>query len=90
MREKLVNEQIARDAEHAAELTRHIDETAQLAAALAKLEATEDQLRTLQATLIAEKVARTQIENEAKENAENMRECRDELASAVAGSSPGS
>lgn len=51
--------------------------------AWAKLEATEEQLRTLQATLIAERVARTQVEQQAQTTADDMRDYRHELASAV-------
>lgn len=83
MRNRLEQEVDARDHKHADELSRQLHETSDLAATLAKLETAEDQLRTLQATLIAERVARTQIERENDTTAEDMKDCRNELASAV-------
>jgi hypothetical protein len=50
---------------------------------LARLEASELQLRDLQATLIAERVARTQIEKQAHERAENLKDYQHELTEAV-------
>lgn len=67
MRDRLVNEQA----------------NPGLVTALAKLEASEEQLRSLQATLIAERVARTQIEQQAQTAVDDMRDYRHELASAV-------
>lgn len=67
MRDRLVNEQA----------------NPTLVSALAKLEASEEQLRSLQATLIAERVARTQVEQQAQMGADDLREYRHELASAV-------
>ncbi len=83
MRERLLNDAAARDRGNAEELTRQIHETSDLTSTLAKLETAEDQLRTLQANLIAERVARTQIERENDTTSEDMRDCRNELASAV-------
>lgn len=67
MRDRLVNEQA----------------NPTLVSALAKLEASEEQLRTLNATLIAERVARTQMEQQAQTAADDMRDYRHELSSAV-------
>ena len=83
MRERLLATQAEEDAIKAAELNNHLQDTAKLASTLAKLESTEEQLRTLQATLIAERVVRSQIQQKASEDEENMRDCREELASAV-------
>lgn len=54
-----------------------------LITALANLQASQSQLRDLQATLIAERVARTQIEQQAATTASDMVDYRHELASAV-------
>jgi len=83
MRNRLMNAAAADDRDHAVELDRRLHDTSDLAAALAKLGSGEDQLRTLQATLIAERVARTQIEQENDLTSEDMRDCRNELAGAV-------
>lgn len=50
---------------------------------LARLQAAELQLRELQATLIAERVARSQIEKTAQDRAENLAEYRHEFSEAV-------
>ena len=83
MRDRLLNAAAAHDRDHTDELSRQLHETSDLVAALSKLGTTEDQLRTLQATLIAERVARTQIERENDMTTEDMRDCRNELAGAV-------
>ena len=83
MRDRLLSEAANEKAVQAATVNRKLDETARLAAALAKLESTQTQLRTLQATLIAEKVARTQLQERADVEAGDMKECRDELAAAI-------
>ena len=83
MRERLLHEQALAQAAGTQEISSHVNETARLAAALTRLESTEEQLRTLQATLISERVARTQIQRDASANAEDVRDCREELASAV-------
>lgn len=83
MRERLLQEQALAQATHAQEVSAHLNDTARLASALTKLELAEEQLRTLQATLIAERVARTQIQRDASANADDVRDCREELASAV-------
>ncbi len=82
MRDRLLNASAARDRDNADELTRKLHETSDLAATLAKLETAEDQLRALQATLIAERVARLQIERENDLSSGDMKDCR-ELAGAV-------
>lgn len=83
MRDRLLRQQASREELAAAALRQQLDETSQLAATVAKLEVAEDQLRTLQATLIAERVARTQIEREVELRSDDMSGCRNELASAV-------
>ena len=65
------------------QLKKQFSNTAELAATLVKLERAEEQLRSLQATLIAEQVARTQIEREADQGREDNQDCKDELAKAV-------
>lgn len=62
---------------------KQITEAAELASALAKLEAAENQIRDLQAKVIAEKVARDQLERTSGMSDESMRDCKNELASAV-------
>jgi hypothetical protein len=83
LRDRLLQVQAQQDAEANASVNQHMTEASRLAAALAKLENAEDQLRNLQATLIAERVARTQVERDASSSTDSMRECRNELASAV-------
>lgn len=61
----------------------HITEAAELAAARARLEAAENQIRTLQAKVIAEKVARDQLERSSGMDNETMRDCKNELESAI-------
>jgi hypothetical protein len=83
MRDRLLAEHAAQEqAEHEA-INHQIQETSRLAGTLAKLEAAEEQLRTMQATLIAERVARTQKEQEAARVNEDARDCKVELAGAV-------
>jgi hypothetical protein len=83
MRHRLLAQQAAQEQLHNDAITRKLHETGKLAGTLAKLEAAEDQLRTLQATLIAERVARTQKEQEVEIFQEDVRDCKTELASAV-------
>lgn len=83
MRDKLLDAQAAQQAAQTAELAAQIDEAARLASALTKLQSTEEQLRTLQATLIAERVARSQCERDASLYEHNIRDVKEELASAV-------
>ena len=83
MRERILFKRAAEDAAHDATIIRQLDETSRLAATLAKLEATEDQLRQAQATLIAERVARTHLEGEWAQRDEDVRDTRDELTRAV-------
>ena len=83
MRERLLEEQAFTHAARTQELTAQLNDTARLASALTRLQTTEEQLRTLQATLIAERVARTQIQRDASSRAEDVRDYREELASAV-------
>lgn len=64
-------------------LHKQITDAAELAAAVAKLEAAEEQIRDLQARVIAEKVARDQLERTSGMSDESMRDCKNELASAV-------
>jgi septation ring formation regulator EzrA len=83
MRDRLLNAVAARDHAQADEISRHLHDATHLAAALAKLQTSEEQLRTLQATLIAERVARSQVEQRVETESDAMKECRNELASAV-------
>ena len=83
MRNRLLAAQASKAANHDAGLLQSLGQAASLAAAIAKLESTEDQLRQAQATLIAERVARTQIEVERSKSEENVKEARDELARAI-------
>lgn len=54
-----------------------------LVTTMARLEASEAQMRDLQATLIAERVARTQLERQAQQRLDDMRDYRHELSGAV-------
>jgi hypothetical protein len=83
MRDRLLAEQDAQEALDAHQLHQRLLETAQLASTLTKLEHAEDQLRTLQATLIAERVKRVQLQEKADKEEDDMRQCRDELANAI-------
>ncbi|RXK36434.1 hypothetical protein M231_06278 [Tremella mesenterica] len=83
MRDRLIQTAEEREQAKHSELHRQLDETAKLAAALAKLETAEQQLRGLQATLIAERVARSQIEQEAETSMNHMHDCSRELGAAV-------
>lgn len=62
---------------------KQISDAAELAAAMAKLEVAEEQIRDLQARVIAEKVARDQLERTSGMSDESMRDCKNELAGAV-------
>jgi len=79
MRDRLQSEAIEQHANHEAE----IQTSTHLATTLTKLEQAESQLRTLQATLIAERVARTQIVRQVEEKEDRMRNYKLELAAAV-------
>lgn len=83
MRERLLNTQARQGNTHDEELARQFEETSRLAATLTKLESAEKQLRHLQATLIAEQVARTQIEQDRETRADDLKDCKNELAGAV-------
>jgi hypothetical protein len=83
MRNKLLDEQAAQEAARTAELAAQLGDAARLASALTKLESTEEQLRTLQATLIAERVVRSQKERDASLYEHDVRDIKEELASAV-------
>ncbi|ORX39872.1 hypothetical protein BD324DRAFT_678956 [Kockovaella imperatae] len=83
MRERLLKEAELQHHTNDDQIQKQLASTAELAATLVKLEKAEEQLRTLQATLFAEQVARTQIEREAEQSREDMKDCKDELASAI-------
>lgn len=83
MRDRLIHNKQAQEAHEAAAINAHIADASTLAAALTKLEVTQDQLRTLQATLIAERVARTQMERRSHEGEDDVRDVKNELAGAV-------
>ncbi|WWC61136.1 uncharacterized protein I303_103715 [Kwoniella dejecticola CBS 10117] len=82
-RDRLLRQESNRNQEHMQELQRQIHEAQSLATTATKLEAAEKQLRELQARLIAEQVARTQIEQEAGIKEEEMKNYQNEWASAV-------
>ena len=83
MRERLLKEAEMKNHNSDEQIKAQLNSTAELAATVIKLERAEEQLRTLQATLFAEQVARTQIEREAEQSQEDVKECKDELASAI-------
>jgi septal ring factor EnvC (AmiA/AmiB activator) len=83
MRERLISSNHAQQAHELGAINQHIVDASALAAALTKLESTQDQLRTLQATLVAERVARTQMERRSHEGEDDVRDVRNELAGAV-------
>ena len=83
MRDRLMNEAAARANLQELDVARAIDETSKLAAAMAKLESTEEHLRKLKATIVAERIMRLQVEDDAKTKTDEMKDCRNELASAV-------
>ncbi|WWC69472.1 uncharacterized protein I206_103413 [Kwoniella pini CBS 10737] len=82
-RDRLLRQESNRNQEQMQELQRQIREAHSLATTATKLEAAEKQLRELQARLIAEQVARTQIEQEAGLKEEEMKNYQNEWASAV-------
>ncbi|WRT67121.1 uncharacterized protein IL334_004087 [Kwoniella shivajii] len=82
-RDRLLRQESTRNQEHMIELQRQIREAQSLATTATKLEVAEKQLRELQARLIAEQVARTQIEQEAGMKEEEMKNYQNEWASAV-------
>ncbi|WVW83109.1 hypothetical protein I302_105127 [Kwoniella bestiolae CBS 10118] len=82
-RDRLLRQESNRNQEHMQELQRQIREAQNLATTATKLESAEKQLRELQARLIAEQVARTQIEQEAGLKEEEMKNYQNEWASAV-------
>lgn len=83
MRDRLINHNQAQQAHEVAVINQQIADASSLAAALTKLEVTQDQLRSLQATLIAERVARTQMERRSTEGEDDVRDVKNELAGAV-------
>ena len=83
MRDRLIHNQQNQSAHQMAAINQQIADASHLAAALTKLETTQDQLRTLQATLISERVARTQMERRSHEGEEDVRDVKNELAGAV-------
>lgn len=83
MRSRLLSAQAAEDRKHHEDMSRQLDEAARLAAALSKLSSTEDQLREVQATLIAERVARTQVQQEHDLHLGDARDVKTELAGAI-------
>ncbi|WWC90045.1 uncharacterized protein L201_004976 [Kwoniella dendrophila CBS 6074] len=82
-RDRLLRQESNRNQEHIEEIQRQIKEAKNLASTATKLEAAEKQLRELQARLIAEQVARTQIEQESSIKEEEMQNYQNEWASAV-------
>ena len=83
MRDRLLTAQ-AKQKEAAASSIKHkVNEAATLAITIARLENAQKQLRDTQASLIAERLARTRTEERSKDEVEGMRDCRNELASAI-------
>ncbi|OCF45491.1 hypothetical protein I317_00738 [Kwoniella heveanensis CBS 569] len=82
-RDRLLRQESDRNQHHMTELHRQIREARDLASTATKLEAAEKQLRELQARLIAEQVARNQIEQESGLREEEMKNYQNEWASAV-------
>ena len=83
MRSRLLAANHAEASNELDQLNQHILDASQLATALAKLESTEEQLRTLQATLIAERVARTQMEKHVQDGEGDVKDIKNELSAAV-------
>ncbi|WWD15901.1 hypothetical protein CI109_100325 [Kwoniella shandongensis] len=83
MRDRLLDAEATRNQEQMTELRRQIKEAQDLATATTRLEAAEKQLRELQARLIAEQVARTQIEQEVERREDETKNYQTEWASAV-------
>ena len=83
MRARLLANDQADQAAQVEQVNQHVLDATQLATALAKLASTEDQLRTLQATLIAERVARTQMERHVRDGEGDMHDIKNELGAAV-------
>ncbi|OXG38765.1 hypothetical protein C360_01191 [Cryptococcus neoformans Bt15] len=83
MRDRLLDAEARRDQEAMTSLRRQISEAQELAATTARLDAAEKQLRELQARLIAEQVARTQIEQEAGLREDEVKNYQNEWANAV-------
>jgi len=83
MRTRLLADDEADQAAEIEQLNQHLLDATQLATALAKLESTEEQLRTLQATLIAERVARTQMERHVQDGEGDIKDIKNELSAAV-------
>ena len=83
MRERLVDESSTRDRNQNKNRNRRLYETVELVKARTKFEHAEEELREMKATVIAERVARDQIERQNDMTTEDMKDCRNELASAI-------
>jgi hypothetical protein len=83
MQKHLITAQDLKSRRRAAEIAKQMEEHANLATTTLKLKIAEEQLRSLQATLVAERMSRYQIEREKDGNAEDVRKISYELASAV-------
>ncbi|KAK8869826.1 hypothetical protein IAR55_000394 [Kwoniella newhampshirensis] len=83
MRERLLDAEVSRNQDRMAELRRQIKEAQDLATTATRLEIAEKQLRELQARLIAEQVARTQMEQEVERREDETKNYQTEWASAV-------
>ncbi|WVR05279.1 hypothetical protein IAU60_002291 [Kwoniella sp. DSM 27419] len=82
-RDRMTRQESQRDNQRMNSIQQQLNETRDLATTATKLEMAEKQLRELQAKLIAEQVARTQIEREADLRDEEMKNYQTEWASAV-------
>lgn len=76
-------EQAARDEHVAAHLAKEVEKTLQLADTAARLAIAEDQLRSLQANLIAECMKTSEHERKASDASEKRERYKTELATAV-------
>jgi hypothetical protein len=83
MRSRLLQTQAAEQSHELEQVNQHILDATELAKALTKLETTEEQLRMLQATLIAERVARTQMERHVQDGEGDIKDIKNELSAAV-------
>lgn len=83
MRDRLLAEQHATEMLKQSQIDHTLNDAVQLASALARLEAQQDQLRDLHAHLISEQVHRRLAEERVNSNSENMAGVKNELASAI-------
>jgi tellurite resistance protein len=83
MRDRLQADAEAAAQRHDRELHSQLVNTSKLSSTMTRLQDAEEQLRTLQATLIAEKVGRTEAERRSQVHNDEVRKFKTELAGAV-------